>query len=260
MKAKDIIHLIRSSVEEVMKENIGTSNLQWQSEIMAKVIFLYNKKIVTDDDIKNFNNLFHYIDPSTGDPVKYSTMKECLLVHIQNNGDESDEFFAEKEKICKSYNLYRFDREYIDSLDSSVVDLEGEKAAPNVDVYTVQDTNGNELAKSSNLDDVKKVAKSNNGSVITNSRNEIVDAIIKPTKSDNIVSLSLSAGAKVKCNGLNLYTNPTALRPSRCIDGEYYLYSGIPTNHRFPLCLKPEFVGYKKNVIIGWVNEKDLKK
>lgn len=260
MKAKDIIHLIRSSVEEVMTENIGTSNLQWQSSTIAKVLFLYNNKIVTDDDIKNFNNLFHYIDPSTDKPVAYGTLKECLLVYIQNNEEDSEEFLAEKERICKSYNLYRFDREYLDSVDSNIVDIDGEKTAPCVDVYTVRDNNGKELARSSNLNDAQEIAKSNKGSAITNSRNEIVDAVIKPTKSENIVSLSLSAGAKVRCNGLNLYKAPTALRPFRCIDGEYYLYSGIPTNNRFPLCLKPEFAGDVKNVIIGWVNEKDLKK
>lgn len=135
-----------------------------------------------------------------------------------------------------------------------MIDMTEEEKQPNFDVYKVSDSNGEQITKTADLEEAKQVKKENPGSIVTNSRNVVVDAVVKPTKSDNILSLILKPGAPVQCEGTNLYYHLKDKAPGRVIDGEYYLYDGKDLgNNRYAICLKPEFANGPSTTIMGYI-------
>ena len=249
MRRSELIHIVKSAVDEVA-DNLDSKDIY--SKAIAFAIFRYDHDNVTDNDIKHKNNFFGYTDPSTGKTVEYNSTSECILVF--NESKKSADFLKQYEKIAKANNLYRFDKVYLETKKNNVIDLTEEEKEPNFDVYKVTDSNGKQITKTGDLEEAKQVKKENPGSTVTNSRNVIVDAVVKPTKSDNILSLILKPGAPVKCDGTNLYYHLNDKAPGRIIDGEYYLYDGKDLgNNRYAICIKPEFANGPSNTIMGYI-------
>lgn len=261
MKNSEIIHILRNPIKKVIeKEGPGKIGFSFSSRTIAYVIYLYNKKKITDQDIKEKNNPIGIIDPSTNKTINYNSIEECLLTWDSDTTYEDEDFENEVTYLCKSNNLYRFDKEHINSASGPVVDLDEDKSKPNIDIYTVKDSDGSEVGSTTILKDAKQMKTEKTGRTIYNSRNQIVDAVVKPSKSDSAVSLTLRPGAKVTCNNLNMYYNIKDTKPGRVITGEYYLYDGKEVNGRYALCLKPELSGDNPVTIIGYVNSQSLKK
>lgn len=249
MKRSEIIHIVKSAVDSTI-DQIDLNDIY--SKAIAFAIFQYDHDKVTDDDIKHKNNFFGYKNPSTGETVEYNSAAECILVFAA--AKYAADFLNQYEKISKANNLYRFDKAYLESKKTNVIDMTEEEKEPNFDVYKVSDSNGTQITKTANLEEAKQVKKDNPGSIVTNSRNVVVDAVVKPTKSDHIFSMILKPGAPVQCDGSNLYYSLKDKAPGRVIDGEYYLYDGKNLgNDRYAICLKPEFANGPTTTIMGYI-------
>lgn len=260
MKISEIIHIMKQPVENIMdKFNKNELTPDFASRAIAFAIYRYQNKISKDSDIKDKNNVFGFVDPSTGKPLTFNSIDECVL-HFIERKTEDEKFEQVYHNLYKTFNLNRFDREFIREKDGNVVDLPEDKCKPAVDIYTVKTPDGKEINKTTNLEDAKNEKIKVAGSVIYNSRGAIVDGVAKSKESENIVSTLLIAGSKVVANNLNMYYKLNDTRPGRTISGEYYLFDGKEVNGRFALCLKPEFAGKETNTVIGFVNAKDLKK
>lgn len=260
MKISEIIHIMKQPVRNITdKFNKDELAPDFASRAIAYAIYEYQNKITKDSDIKDKNNMYGFSDPSTGKTLSFNSIDECVL-HFAEEKSENPKFEQAYPGLYKTFNLNRFDREFIREKDGNVVDLPDDKCKPSVDMYTVKMPDGTELNKTTNLEDAKEEKMKVAGSVIYNSRGAIVDGISKSKESDSIISTLLIAGSKVVCNNLNMYYKLHDTRPGRTISGEYYLFDGKEVNGRYALCLKPEFVVKEPNTIIGFVNAKDLKK
>lgn len=249
MRRSELIHIVKSAVDSVV-DQIDINDIY--SKAIAFAIFQYDRDKVTDNDIKHKNNFFGYKNPSTGEVVEYNSAGECILVFAAVTYDP--EFIDQYKKIAKANNLYRFDKTYLESKKTNMIDMTEEEKEPNFDVYKVSNPNGEQITKTANIEEAKQIKKENPGSVVTNSRNVVVDAVVKPTKSDNIFSIILKPGAPVQCNGTNLYYHLKDKAPGRVIDGEYYLYDGKDLgNNRYAICLKPEFANGPATTITGYI-------
>lgn len=260
MKISEIIHILKQPVEDVM-DKFDKNELapDFASRAIAYAIYGYQNKFVKDSDIKDKNNVYGFVDPSTGKTLSFTTISECIL-HFIEEKFENPNFEQVYPNLYKTFNLNRFDRKFIKEKNGNIVDLPEEKCKPSVDMYTVKTPEGMEISKTTDLDTAKNAKVKVSGSVIYNSRGVIVDGKSKSKESDSIVSTLLIAGSKVICNNLNMYYNLRDTRPGRTITGEYYLFDGKEVNGRYALCVKPEFAEKEPNTIIGFVNSKDLKK
>lgn len=260
MKVSEIIHIMKQPVEDIMtKFNKNELAPDFASRSIAYAIYKYQNKNVKDTDIKDKNNVFGFVDPSTDKTLSFNSIEECIL-HFIESGIENEKFEQAYPALYKTFNLNRFDKKFIKEKEGNIIDIPDCNCEPSVDMYTVKTPNGVEISKTANLEIAKEENKKIAGSIIYNSRGVIVDGISKPTKSENIISTMLIAGSKVICNNLNMYYNLYDNRPGRIISGEYYLYDGKEVNGRYALCMKPEFAEHSPNTVIGFVNSKDLKK
>ena len=260
MKISEIIHIMKQPVENIMdKFNKNELAPDFASRAIAYAIYSYQNKQTKDTDIKDKNNVYGFVNPSTGQTLPFTTIDECILHFIEDKFENQD-FEQVYPSLYKTFNLNRFDKKFIREKDGNVVDISEDKCKPAVDMYTVKTPDGKEINKTTNLEDAKNEKIKVAGSVIYNSRGAIVDGVAKSKESENIVSTLLIAGSKVVANNLNMYYKLHDTRPGRTISGEYYLFDGKEVNGRFALCLKPEFAGKEPNTVIGFVNAKDLKK
>lgn len=246
MKNSEIIRIIKDSVLSVAKvydaKELGSS---FCSDIIAAAIYLYETKKTTDMAIKDYNNPLGIVDPSTGEFVKFNSLDECILTYKNNNDMIED---SKLDQIKRSCNLSRFDKEYFDSVDKTIVDLSEEKTKPQVDMYTV--TKGDTILTSTmDLQQAKEVRENNAGSEIRNSRNEIVGEKVTIGK---VKSITYMAGSKVILNNANLFYKFRDSRPGRSISGEYYMYDGKIINGRIAIC-------NKLGDLLGFVKESELK-
>ncbi len=260
MKISEIIHMMKQPVENIMdKFNKNELNPEFASRAIAYAIYSYQNKKTKDSDIKDKNNVYGFQDPSNGKTLSFNSIDECVL-HFLEEKFEDEKFEQVYPNLYKTFNLNRFDREFIREKNGNVIDIPEDKCKPSVDMYTVKTPDGTELNKTTNIEDAKAEKMKVAGSVIYNSRGAIVDGVSKSKESDNIVSTLLIAGSKVICNNLNMYYKLHDTRPGRTISGEYYLFDGKEVNGRYALCVKPEFAIKEPNTIIGFVNAKDIKK
>lgn len=262
MKRSEIIHIMKDPINKVMdKFKKGELHPTFPSRTIAYTLYLYDKKTINDTTIRDMNNPVGEVDPSTGDFKTFSNIEECLLTWISNGHHEgqTSDFEDRYQSIYKAYNLGRFDKEMLQKKDGNIIDIPEEKRIPNVDQYTIKDSNDNIVAVASTMKDAEDLAKDVNGSTITNSRNKVINGF-KRIEGTNMVTTKITSGALVKCSGLNLYYKANDKRPGRSIDGDYYIYDGKLVNGRYAICMKPEFANKVPTAIIGWINDKDIKK
>lgn len=257
MRRSELIHIVKGGVDKVISRIETADALTFYSKTIAYAIFRYDTDKSTDTSIKNNNNIFGY--KTEKGYIEYNSIEECILDYYArtNDIDFSD---AKYTQIAKANNLYRFDKAYVESKPGHIIDMTDEEKKPDFDVYTVKDTDETPITKTGDLEEARTVASENKGSVITNSRNVIVDAVVKPTKSDSIVSLILKPGAPVICNGINLYYHLKDNKPGRVIDGTYYLYDGKDLGDRYALCTKSEFALGDPSMIMGYIKISDIQK
>lgn len=257
MTNSKIIHVVKDGIAKAM-ESIGKDNVSptSMSRTLAYILYLYSDNKITDNDIKDKNNPMGFINPSTGDKETFDSIATCII-RFFNEKISNEDFDLAYEGIAKANNLYRFDKEYLNKVKGSIIDLEDTK--PNIDVYTVKEADSTEVTRTSNIEEAKQIKDSKVGRTMSDSKGRVIDGSVTPYKSKSMVSVDLKAGAKVECNGLNLYYKSTDKAPARSITGDYYLYDGREVNGRYAICLKPEFVG-NVHTIIGYVEAKRLKK
>jgi hypothetical protein len=261
MKKSEIIHLIKTPIKNVM-ERYGKDeiSLTFASDIIAVAIYNYDNKVTTDDDISNKNNPLAIIDPSIASCALFTTVDECIIKFKDNNELEKYDS-SELEKIKKANNLYRFDKEYINSINGPVVDLPEDKCDPSVDVYTVRDNDGPIIATTDNIDAAMNISNGKKGSTITNSRGEIVGKKTNLSKdgSATVLSYSFSAGTKVTLENVNLYYKFKSTVPDRAVSGEYYFWDGKVVNGRIAICKAAEVCGVE-TAITGFIRVSDINK
>lgn len=259
MNNSKIIHVVKDGVAKAMK-TIGQNDISptFMSYTLAYILYLYSQGKITDNDIKEKNNPIGYLNPSTGEKESFDSIATCII-RLANEKDKDEEFELAYEGIAKSNNLYRFDKEYLDSTSGAIIDLNEEQTRPNIDVYTVTEADATEVTRTSDISEAKQIKSSKVGRTVTDSRGRVIDGALTPYKSKHMVSLDLKPGSKVECNGLNLYYKAYDKTPGRSISGSYYLYDGREVNGRYAICLKPEFVG-NVHTIIGYIESKQLKR
>ena len=256
MKISELIHILANPVSEVMnKYGKGNISVDFPSRCIAYAIYCYNKKITTDQDITSKNNPFGIIDPSTNQFIEFNSLVETIIYFKENNYILDDEFEEKYKGIAKANNLYRFDKEILESEPGNIIDIPDTE--PSVDQYTVTDKTGKEVAKTSNIEEAKFMAKLSAGTKIYNSRGVAIDAKQKSTDSEHIVPIDLKAGSKIVCNGVNLYYKLNDKQPGRSITGDYYLYDGKKIKGRYAICTKMNKES-SDFFMIGFVNAKDI--
>lgn len=255
MKISELIHTLAEPIATVMKRyGKGNINVNFPSRAMAYAIYLYNKKTTIDQDITDKNNPFGLIDPSTGQFIEFNSLEEAIISFKESTSE--DPTFEEKyPNIAKANNLYRFDKEALYAESGNIIDTPD--VTPSVDQYTVKSGSGNEITRTSDLEEAEKMAQLNAGSKVYNSRGVVINAKQK-AESDNIVKIDLRAGSKVICNNVNLYYNLTDKRPGRSINGEFYLYDGKKVRDRYSICIKNGSEEKPVYTMIGYINAKDI--
>lgn len=255
MKISELIHIMANPVSEVMKKyGKGNISVDFPSRCIAYAIYKYNKKITIDQDITDRNNPFGIIDPSTNQFIEFNSLQEAII-SFKEAPIENEEFEEKYKGIAKANNLYRFDKEILESEPGNIIDTPDTE--PSVDQYTVTDKTGKEVTKTSSIEEAKAMAKLSAGTKIFNSRGIAIDAKQKSPDSKNIVPIDLKAGSKIVCNGVNLYYKINDRTPGRSITGDYYLYDGKKVKDRYAVCTK---VGGEQGFfLIGFVNAKDIK-
>lgn len=258
MKLADVVRscteTLRSVVLKYDKNDIDPS---FMSNTLGYIVFLYKEKVIDDNTITSMNNPTGIIDPSTGKPKTFSTMEEGFIVFKESYYDGIEFEEEEIQKIIKSFNLHRFDKEVLGQLSGNIIDLPEEKCEPMVDVYKVEKRD-KVVGVSNNIEEAKKMKDKNPGSVITNSRGKIIGDK-KKVSSSKAVSIRYEAGTKINCDNINLYIKFKDTTPSRTISGDYYMYDGKIVQGRIAICKKPEFVGDIQK-IVGFVKVSDLVK
>lgn len=263
MKRSQMIQTLKDPIKNVMQK-VGKNRVSptFASEIISFSLYLYDKKIITDSSITDKNNPIAMKDPSTGELLSFNSVEECLLQFIANGEDikDNEEFNSKYDGICKAYNLYKIDKELLQTIEGSIIDLPEDKKEPKVDLYTVKDEKGNIVAKFQDKKEAVKVADTMKKSTVTNSRNKIINGTKVVQGTTSMITTAITPGAKVILSGMNLYYKCKDNRPGRVIDGEYYIYDGKVVNGRYAICAKPEFASKVPTAIIGWINVKDIKK
>lgn len=260
MKNSEIVKICSEPLKNVAKKydknNIDPS---FMSNTLGHILCTYKDSTITDDDINVKNNPIGIIDPSTSQLKTFSNLEDCFLQYKESYYDDmfNGEVDEEITKVAKAFNLYRFDKEMLGSKPGNVVDLEEDDCKPLVDVYKVEKRN-NVVGTTSSLEEAEKMKEKNSGSVIKNSRGEIMGQK-KKTGSSKILSTKYESGTKLVCDHINLYKKFKDTMPSRTISGEYYMYDGKVVNGRIAICAKPEFVGDVK-MIVGFVRAEDFSK
>lgn len=236
MKNSEIIRLIKDSVLAVAKtydaKELGSS---FCSDIIASAIYLHEIKNTTDVAIKDYNNPLGIIDPSTGDFVKFNSLDECIHTY-KNNNDMIEN--SKLEQIKKSCNLFRFDKEYFDTFNKSIIDLPQEKTIPQVNLSVTKNT--------TNLEQ-EDTHETNARSI---ARNEIIGDKITIGKNKSITYI---AGTKVSLKDANLFYKFRDAYPGRSISGEYYMFDGKIVDGRIAIC-------NKLGDILGFVKASELNK
>ena len=261
MKKSEIIHIlkdpIKSSIEKLGQEQYAAN---FASKMIAISLYKYDTGEVTEEDIKSKNNFYGLADPSNGDKLMFSTVEECILQAVGAGiNDTSEELDNDLESICKANNLYRFDKEIIQSVKSPIVDID---PTPNFDQYTVKDANEAELVKTMDLEEAKEVASEavSKPAKIYNSRGVVIDGGFKEVgKKVKIRTTTMLPGTMIEANGLNMYKHPGDVSPDRAISGIFYLYDGKIKNGRYAICIQKEMAQKLNAYIYGYVNAKDLK-
>lgn len=260
MKNSDIVKICSEPLKTVTKKyDKNDIDPSFMSNTLGYILSIYKDHIISDDDITIKNNPIGIIDPTTAKIKNFSNLEDCFLQYKESYYDDMFTGKVDEEitKIAKAFNLYRFDKEIINSKPGNIVDLTEEESKPVVDVYKVEKRN-NVIGVTSNLEEAEKMKEKNSGSVIKNSRGVIVGEKSK-TKSSKILSTKYDSGTKIICDHMNLYKKFRDTSPSRTISGEYYMYDGKVVNGRIAICAKPEFVGDVK-MIVGFVRAEDFAK
>lgn len=263
MKRSQVIQTLKDPIKNVMQK-VGKNNINptFASEIISFSLYLYDKKEITDSAITDKNNPVAMKDPSTGELLSFNSIEECLLQYVANKETPKDieDFNSKYDGICKAYNLYKIDKELLQGINGSIIDLPDEKKEPKIDLYTVKDERGNIVAKFQDKKEATKVADTIKKSTVTNSRNKIINGTKVVAGTTSMITTAITPGAKIILSGMNLYYKAKDTRPGRVIDGEYYIYDGKVVNGRYAICVKPEFAAKVPTAIIGWINVKDIKK
>lgn len=260
MKNSDIVKICSEPLKTVAKKyDKNDIDPSFMSNTLGYILSIYKDHIISDDDITIKNNPIGIIDPATTKIKSFSNLEDCFLQYKESYYDDMFTGKVDEEitKIAKAFNLYRFDKEILNSKPGNIVDLTEEESKPVVDVYKVEKRN-NVIGVTSNLEEAEKMKEKNSGSVIKNSRGVIVGEKCK-TNSSKILSTKYDSGTKIICDHMNLYKKFRDTSPSRTISGEYYMYDGKIVNGRIAICGKPEFVGDVK-MIIGFVRAEDFAK
>lgn len=258
MKYGEIIKICSGALKDVyMKYNKDDIAPNFISNTLGYILYMYKNNVINDNSITGLNNPINILDPKDGNPKNFSTLDECFIQFKESYYDDIDFNNEEYAKICKSFNLYRFDKEVLGENKGNIIDVKEEDSKPIVDVYKVEKRN-TVIGTTSNLEEAKKMEKKNPGSVIKNSRNVIVGQKVQ-LKSSKVASTRYEVGTKVVCNGINVYKKFRDTSPSRTLNGEYYMYDGKIVDGKIALCGKPEFVGDAK-MIVGFVRVSDLNK
>lgn len=260
MKNSDIVKICSEPLKTVAKKyDKNGIDPSFMSNTLGYILSIYKDHIISDDDIAIKNNPIGIIDPTTTKIKNFSNLEDCFLQYKDSYYDDMFTGKVDEEitKIAKAFNLYRFDKEIINSKPGNIVDLTEEESKPVVDVYKVEKRN-NVIGVTSNLEEAEKMKEKNSGSVIKNSRGVIVGEKSK-TKSSKILSTKYDSGTKIICDHMNLYKKFRDTSPSRTVSGEYYMYDGKIVNGRIAICDKPEFVGDVK-MIVGFVRAEDFAK
>lgn len=256
MKLAEVVKICSVPLKEVaLKYDKNEIDPSFMSNTLGYILYLYKKKVISDDDIIGLNNPVGTVDPSTGKIKNYSTKEEAFITFKESYYDTLDFEAEEIVNNIKSFNLARFDKDLLSSKAGNIIDLPEEKCEPAVDVYKVEKRDST-IATTNNIEEAKSMKEKNPGSVIKNSRGNIVGEKINPTK--NVLGNRYEAGTRITCDNINLYTKFKDTSPSRTVSGEYYMYDGKVVNGRIAICKKPEFVGDIKN-IVGFVRVCDFK-
>lgn len=259
MKDSQLIRIMKEPLKQVIS-HFGKDDIEaaFFSKTIAYSIWLHKNHKITNNDITDKNNVFGLVN-NDGDVISYSNIEECILQYLANGNVKESEFDNEYDTIAKEYNLYNLDKEYLNGIEGNIINLDEEKSKPIVDQYTVQENDGSEIMKTSNLEEANKVKEEGQNRTVRNSRNRIVNNGNK-YKSNSAVSVVLKPGAQIECENLNLYYKVTDKAPGRSISGTYYLYDVRQFDGRYAICMKPELAGKDKHCVIGFVNAKDLSK
>lgn len=258
MRYTEIIDVLQESAYDVA---IKLKTI-FPSRIIGICLSRYKNEYTTDDDIATLFNPFGVLNPSTLEKMKYSSLYEGIINGLNDNFIMDNLPEEDIDRLIKSWSLSKYDIAYLKSIDKIIIDLTDDQKIPFIDQYTIYKDN-NVVLITSSLQEVLNMLEKDGSLQVQNSKGKLINP--KPVESRyasltnvNVVTVNLSAGTKVVCNGINMYASVTDTKPTRSLNGIYYIYDGKEINGRFQLCQKKIINGSDKVIPLGYVKGGEL--
>lgn len=257
MKYQELINTLK---DEAFNVSIKEKNI-FPSTIIGMCLYRYKHEYVTDDDILKKNNPFAILNPSTLETISFDSLYEGILngIHDDFIVDAIDQ--DELKRIIGGWMLKQHDLSYVKSIDRIIIDLTDDQKQPFIDQYTIR-KNECVILTTSSKEEVISMINKDDSLTVTNSAGKLIN--LKPIPATFSVSgvkdlaVNLTANTKVVCTGINMYNTPTDTKPTRCLNGVYYIYDGKEVNGMYQLCQKKIINGEDIITPLGYVKKTDL--
>lgn len=184
------------------------------------------------------NTYFYFKDAMRKFSVINKLYSKVLLTeeHTLEKIYDDKDTIKEILNISKQFNLSKYNEEYAKTLyeGGTIIDISTE---PKIQLYTVRRySNSSILLKTTDLDEAKRICNINAGSMVIDSKNNIVYGSKDTHKvvSKNVIDISsyknYTIGTKINLLKANLYEKWDSKVPLRSISGTYIISSNVKNN------------------------------
>ena len=257
MRYQELIDTLQESAFDVSIKLKTT----YPSIILGICLYRYKNGYIEDTDITQLYNPFGVLNPSTLEKVKYDSLYNGIINGLENDFIMENIDSEEVSRLIKSWSLTKYDIAYLKSTDKIIIDLTNDQKKPFIDQYTVYKDNKIILTTSS-LEEVISMVDKDDTLKVKNSKGKLINPKPIPTTYTNpnikAATTEISSGTKVVCSGINMYNSPSDTKPSRCLNGVYYIYNGKEVDGMYQLCQKKIINGQDTVIPLGYVKGSEL--
>ena len=174
---------------------------------------------------------------------KFATVNKIYSKEILTDEHVLEKIYTDKDiikeilNISKQFDLNQYNKEFIEAIidtDGPIIDISKE---PKVQIYTVKRySNNSTLLRTNDLDEAIKVCDINAGSMVLDSKNNIVHGVkdIHKFTTKNVIDISsyknFTIGTKINLLKANLYEKWDSKVPKRSISGTFIISSNVKNN------------------------------
>lgn len=268
-RIKNVNELIALLEDDVYSVSVETN--VYPSVYIAVAIHEYNKYgeyfiIANKNPYNSFlkeNTYFHYKDAIRQFAIVSKLFSKTLLTeyNVLKKIYNDEKIIQEIIDISVKYHLNNQNIKFLSivfSENGNIIDVESKS---NIEIYFVKRfSNSTTLLRTIDLVEAKRVCDRNVGSVIVNSKGDIIygqkdtHKVVSNTVKDMSSYKDYTIGTKINLINANLYEKYNSVAPKRSITGTYIICSDLKNNR-----LRISSV-VDKDLIFGYVNSKDIQK